>query len=184
MLHDCRKWSGSCVSVYKFRLNPVVVSHSDLLTTKNPNAGVIHKGRPQKYGKNRPFPLVRFYPHWAIPPPLRADVIWMTPCIIFRLRFTVSWSSANMRSYSLIATMKIMAVTPSKQWIHFLRSDRWPPTSNILTSKNDTRLIRTAHRLLCWCISLKGDGSRFGMGQNYRGSGGRESPAGPGAEPR
>ena len=25
-----------------------------------------------------------------------------------------------------------MAVTPSKQWIHFFRSERWPPTSNIL----------------------------------------------------
>ena len=45
---------------------------------------------------------------------------------------TISWSSASVRSYSLIATMKMMAVTPSKQWIHFLRSDRWPPTSNIL----------------------------------------------------
>lgn len=26
----------------------------------------------------------------------------------------------------------MMAVTPSKQWIHFFRSERWPPTSNIL----------------------------------------------------
>ena len=28
-----------------------------------------------------------------------------------------------------------MAVTPSKQCIHFFRSDRWPPTSNILKNK-------------------------------------------------
>lgn len=28
--------------------------------------------------------------------------------------------------------MKIMQVTPSKQWIHFFLSDLWPPTSNIL----------------------------------------------------
>uniref|UniRef100_A0A0E9Q2G6 Uncharacterized protein n=1 Tax=Anguilla anguilla TaxID=7936 RepID=A0A0E9Q2G6_ANGAN len=26
----------------------------------------------------------------------------------------------------------MMAVTPSKQWIHFFLSERWPPTSNIL----------------------------------------------------
>lgn len=30
------------------------------------------------------------------------------------------------------ATQKMMAVTPSKQWIHFLRSERWPPTSKSL----------------------------------------------------
>lgn len=28
--------------------------------------------------------------------------------------------------------MKMMQVTPSKQWIHFFLSDLWPPTSNIL----------------------------------------------------
>lgn len=28
-----------------------------------------------------------------------------------------------------------MAVTSSKQWIHFLRSDRWPPTSNSLRAR-------------------------------------------------
>lgn len=31
-----------------------------------------------------------------------------------------------------MATQKMIAVTPSKQWIHFFLSDRWPPTSNIL----------------------------------------------------
>jgi len=49
-----------------------------------------------------------------------------------KAKFTISWSSASVRSYSLMATIKMMAVTPSKQWIHFFLSDRWPPTSNIL----------------------------------------------------
>lgn len=35
-------------------------------------------------------------------------------------------------SYSLRATRNMMDVTFSKQWIHFLRSDRCPPTSTIL----------------------------------------------------
>lgn len=35
-------------------------------------------------------------------------------------------------SYSLSATRNIMEVTFSKQWIHFLLSDLWPPTSTIL----------------------------------------------------
>lgn len=47
------------------------------------------------------------------------------------IRF-ISSSSANTKSYPERATQKMMAVTPSKQCIHFLRSDRWPPTSNIL----------------------------------------------------
>lgn len=45
---------------------------------------------------------------------------------------TVVSSSCNTWSYSDIATQKIIAVTSSKQWIHFLRSDLWPPTSNSL----------------------------------------------------
>ena len=49
-----------------------------------------------------------------------------------KAKLTISWSSASVRSYSLMATIKMMAVTPSKQWIHFFLSDRWPPTSNIL----------------------------------------------------
>jgi len=59
--------------------------------------------------------------------------------------FTISWSSASDRSYSLSATMKMMAVTPSKQWIHFLRSDRWPPTSNILTREICTSQSQIRH---------------------------------------
>ena len=35
-------------------------------------------------------------------------------------------------SYSLRATRNMMDVTFSKQWIHFLLSERWPPTSTIL----------------------------------------------------
>lgn len=35
-------------------------------------------------------------------------------------------------SYSESATRKMIEVTFSKQWIHFRRSDRWPPTSTIL----------------------------------------------------
>ena len=45
---------------------------------------------------------------------------------------TVVSSSWRTWSYSDIATQKIMAVTSSKQWIHFFRSDRCPPTSNSL----------------------------------------------------
>ena len=48
-------------------------------------------------------------------------------CILFVV--SSSWSTW---SYSDMATQKIMAVTSSKQWIHFFLSDRWPPTSNSL----------------------------------------------------
>ena len=44
-----------------------------------------------------------------------------------------------------MATIKMMAVTPSKQWIHFFRSDRWPPTSNILKGNDTFHYTRT-----CW----------------------------------
>lgn len=43
--------------------------------------------------------------------------------LIWINEFIFTWS------YSLNATMNIIAVTSSKQWIHFFRSDRWPPTS-------------------------------------------------------
>lgn len=48
--------------------------------------------------------------------------------------FSLTWllSSNNVWSYSLNATQKMMEVTFSKQWIHFFRSLRWPPTSNML----------------------------------------------------
>ena len=47
------------------------------------------------------------------------------------IRFCVA-SSSKTWSYSDKATQKMMEVTASKQWIHFLRSERWPPTSNML----------------------------------------------------
>ena len=46
------------------------------------------------------------------------------------MRLTVS-SSNNSWSYSEMATRNRMVVTFSKQCIHFLRSERWPPTSNM-----------------------------------------------------
>jgi TRAP-type uncharacterized transport system substrate-binding protein len=49
----------------------------------------------------------------------------------------VTWllSSSSAWSYSLSATQKMMDVTFSKQWIHFFRSLRWPPTSNMLSAR-------------------------------------------------
>lgn len=47
-------------------------------------------------------------------------------------RLTWLLSSSNTWSYSLSATQKMIEVTFSKQWIHFLRSLLCPPTSNIL----------------------------------------------------
>lgn len=48
---------------------------------------------------------------------------------------TVVSSSCSTWSYPLSATQKIMAVTSSKQWIHFFLSDLWPPTSKSLMDK-------------------------------------------------
>ena len=47
-------------------------------------------------------------------------------------------SSTRWRLYSAREAMKMMEDTCSKQWIHFLRSDLWPPTSTSkkLTSPN------------------------------------------------
>lgn len=41
------------------------------------------------------------------------------------------FSSNSTWSYSDNAVQKMMLVTDSKQCIHFFRSERWPPTSNI-----------------------------------------------------
>lgn len=46
--------------------------------------------------------------------------------------FTSLTDSARTSSYSLSATRNKIEVTFSKQWIHFLLSERWPPTSTIL----------------------------------------------------
>ena len=73
---------------------------------------------------------------------------------LYRPRVTKDWSylfisssSASTRSYPERATQKMMAVTPSKQWIHFFLSDLWPPTSNIL---NRTCYYQTVK--VCECI--------------------------------
>lgn len=47
---------------------------------------------------------------------------------------TVVSSSNKTWSYSLTAVMNIIDSTLSKQWIHFRRSERWPPTSNTLNN--------------------------------------------------
>ena len=51
--------------------------------------------------------------------------------IIFHPLTSLSDSTSTW-SYSLRATRNIIEVTFSKQWIHFRRSDLWPPTSTIL----------------------------------------------------
>ena len=50
-------------------------------------------------------------------------------------RHTSFADSTRTWSYSLRATRNMIDVTFSKQWIHFLLSDRWPPTSTILMIK-------------------------------------------------
>ena len=42
----------------------------------------------------------------------------------------------------------MILVTPSKQWIHFFLSDRWPPTSNILQTHTYTR----GNRMNKWAV--------------------------------
>lgn len=74
------------------------------------------------------------------------NAILMSICLFYRVEtflitivyYTVVSSSCNTWSYSDMATQKIIAVTSSKQWIHFLRSLLWPPTSNNLW-KNQTK---------------------------------------------
>ena len=64
---------------------------------------------------------------------------------------TVVSSSCNTWSYSDIATQNMMAVTSSKQWIHFFRSDLWPPTSNSLKKRNDIQLD-VYHKIFTYCV--------------------------------
>lgn len=51
-------------------------------------------------------------------------------------RLTSLPDSTRTWSYSLSATRNMMEVTFSKQWIHFLLSERWPPTSTILQAQH------------------------------------------------
>src|SRR5688572_2042995 len=55
---------------------------------------------------------------------------------------TVVSSSWSTWSYSDMATQKMMAVTSSKQWIHFFRSDLWPPTSNSLLRNGEITITK------------------------------------------
>ena len=75
-------------------------------------------------------------------PPYSLPHLFLLP-----LSLTISSSSASMRSYAERATQKTMAVTPSKQWIHFFLSDRCPPTSNILTNQSQTSRKQVTNRL-------------------------------------
>jgi len=69
---------------------------------------------------------------------------------------TVVSSSCRTWSYSLIATQKMIAVTSSKQWIHFLRSDLWPPTSNSLKHVRDMATRCTLSHQLDVCCGING----------------------------
>lgn len=51
-------------------------------------------------------------------------------------------SSRSTWSYSERATQKMIEVTASKQWIHFLRSERCPPTSNMLWAQSPSIAVR------------------------------------------
>jgi len=68
-------------------------------------------------------------------------------------------ASTKTWSYSLSATRNIIEVTFSKQWIHFLRSDRWPPTSTILRRRETRFKIidseNTPQSARCKCAVLK-----------------------------
>ena len=66
----------------------------------------ILKGRPQKYSKNRPPPLVRFSPRWAIPPPPpRGRPLWMTP--FRRSLITVALSATIIAVRCLVAVKRV-----------------------------------------------------------------------------
>lgn len=73
---------------------------------------------------------------------------------------TTSSSSTSTMSYALRAAMKMIQVTPSKQWIHFFLSERWPPTSNILQNTKISLLalvsIQTYLIQFFWLLNLLG----------------------------
>lgn len=62
-------------------------------------------------------------------------------------------SSSKTWSYSLSATQKMIDVTASKQWIHFFRSDRCPPTSNMLSRVEE--IIRNRLALILWSRTVR-----------------------------
>ena len=65
-------------------------------------------------------------------------------------KLTAFWSSGRTWSYSDTSTQNIMAVTSSKQWIHFLDSERCPISIcefNYTSTKKDRRW--TNLKLIC-----------------------------------
>jgi len=60
---------------------------------------------------------------------------------IIQIKPTSLSDSNKIWSYSDNATKNIIEVTFSKQWIHFLLSERWPPTSTILHMTNICRIL-------------------------------------------
>ena len=88
--------------------------------------------------------------------PSRENQWWMIIILkskqemLYSIIFLTSLSdSTSTWSYSLKATKNMMDVTFSKQWIHFRRSDRCPPTSTILKLYDD--FVKT---LSLWSIML------------------------------
>ena len=79
-----------------------------------------------------------------------SDSIHSQLCKMWQL--TVVSSSWRTWSYSLIATQNIIAVTSSKQWIHFLRSDLCPPTSNNLKTNNT--YYKFAQTIKCYMLVM------------------------------
>lgn len=49
-----------------------------------------------------------------------------------------------------------MEVTFSKQWIHFLRSERWPPTSTILVTTTRQRPAPPPGREVFCLVTVSG----------------------------
>lgn len=75
-------------------------------------------------------------------------------------QLTAFWSSTRHWSYPDNATMKSKHWTPSKQWIHFLRSERCPPTSImrkfIWPSSNSVSVIPVVRKRACNMSWLSG----------------------------
>ena len=63
----------------------------------------------------------------------KLSIIFISAIKLAIIHLITSLSDSNrIWSYSDNATKKMIEVTFSKQWIHFRRSERWPPTSTIL----------------------------------------------------
>lgn len=78
--------------------------------------------------------------------------LWQKKAKSIKYAITVVSSSCNTWSYSDIATQNIIAVTSSKQWIHFFLSDRWPPTSNNLLKKKRRKKMKNSYKIKIWIV--------------------------------